>query len=440
MSAPTASQLAERLAAGALCAREVVDACLERIAARDPEIRAIAHIDPAHARAQADALDRHRKSGRPIGPLHGLPVALKDIIDTADHPTENGTPLDRGRRPRVDATLVARLRAAGAVIIAKTVTTEFAYRHPGPTRNPRNTEHTPGGSSQGSAAAVADGMVPLAVGTQTAGSVIRPASYCGVVGVKPTHGAVSLKGVLTTCRPLDTAGVFAASLEDAALLVQSMTGHDPEDERTRQLARPDLPGAARSEPPVTPRLAVVRGPTWDQASPEVAGLVAEVAEVLGDRADAVELPDVFANAQPAHNRIMKVGFARNLRPYRERDGDAVSAVVREAMDEGAAINAVDYLSALDWREALGAGLDRIFARYDAILTPSATGEAPPGLEATGSAAFNFLWTLVGAPCITLPVGTGASGLPLGLQLVGRPWEDERLLRVARWVERRLAEG
>lgn len=438
MTAPSATLLAERLAAGALSARDAVEACLSRIAERDGEIRAFAHLDADHARAQADAVDRHRKAGRAIGPLHGVPVALKDIVDTADMPTENGTVLDAGRRPARDAFIAARLRAAGAVIIGKTVTTEFAFMHPGPTRNPHAPEHTPGGSSQGSAAAVADGMVPLAVGTQTAGSVIRPASFCGVVGMKPTHGAISLAGVLATCRPLDTAGVFATTIEDTALLARTLMGHDPADDRTRPVAVPDLLAAAGRDPPVRPRLAIVKGPTWDQASEDVAGLLAEVGEALGEVAEPVELPDVFDNAWPAHQRLMKTGFARNLRHYRARGEAEVSEVMRAAMDEGAAVSAVDYLSALDWQEALRAGLGRVLDRYDAILAPSAPGEAPHGLGSTGNAAFNFLWTFVGAPCITLPVAKGSTGLPVGLQLVGRPGEDGRLFSVARWLNQTLA--
>jgi len=438
MSALSATMLAERLAAGAVSARDVTEACLARIAERDGEIGAFVHIDPDHARAQADAIDRHRKSGRRIGPLHGLPVAVKDIVDTADMPTENGTVLDAGRRPHKDATIVTRLRLAGAVVIGKTVTTEFAFMHPRATRNPHNLEHTPGGSSQGSAAAVADGMVPLAVGTQTAGSVIRPASFCGVVGMKPTHGLVSLSGVLTTSRPLDTAGVFATSLEDAALLLDALAGHDPADERTRPMARPDLLAAARRDPPLDPLLAVVKGPTWHEASDDVAGLLEEVSEALGETATPLDLPSVFENAWPAHQRLMKVGFARNLRHYRERGAGAISEAMLAAMDEGAAVSAVDYLSALDWQEALRAGLGGIFDRYDAILTPSAPGEAPRGLSSTGAAHFNFLWTLVGAPCINLPVARGSNGLPLGIQLVGRPGEDARLLSVARRVSARLA--
>ena len=432
----TAVELAERIAAGALTSRAAVDACLARIAEREPVIHAFAHLAPDHARAQADALDRQRRSGRPIGPLHGVPVAVKDIIDTADYPTENGTPLDAGRRPSRDATMVSRLRAAGAVIIGKTATTELAYLHPGATANPHNPGHTPGGSSSGSAAAVADGMVPLAIGTQTGGSVIRPASFCGVVGMKPTHGTISLAGAVLQSEHLDTAGVFATTLEDAALLVTALQGYDAADARTRPVAHADLLAACRSQPPLPPLFAVVKGPTWDEATPDMAGLIDEIAETLGERADRVDLPEVFDNGPAAARRLMTVGFARNLAPWVRRG--PVSAILAEAIAEGAATSAVDFLAARDWQGALAAGLDRLFGRYDAILTPAATGEAPATLGSTGSAAFNALWTFVGAPAITLPVGRGAQGLPLGLQLVGRPGEDARLFRTARWLEGFLA--
>jgi Asp-tRNA(Asn)/Glu-tRNA(Gln) amidotransferase A subunit family amidase len=432
----TAAVLAERIAAGAVSARDATEACLARIAERDGAIRAFAHIDPDHARAQADALDRHRKAGRPIGPLHGVPVGVKDIFDTRDYPTENGTALDAGRRPKSDAVVVARLRAAGAVIIGKTVTTELAFFTPGPTRNPHHSEHTPGGSSSGSAAAVADGMIPLAIGSQTAGSVIRPASFCGVVGIKPSRGLVPLTGALALSEPLDTAGVFALHLEDAALLLDAIAGHDPSDPRTRAEPAPRLRVAARSDPPLPPSFAIVEGPTWDEASDDVRGLLAEVEASLGAQADRVPLPDVYANARPALMRIMKVGFARYLAPYAARGG--LSPVLSEAVAEGAGTLATDYLAALDWQAVLGSGLDRIFDRYDAIITPAAPGEAPAGVHATGSPAFNVLWTLVGTPAVTLPVARGSSGLPIGLQVVGRFGEDARLMRVARWLQRHLA--
>ncbi|MEM0906238.1 MAG: amidase [Pseudomonadota bacterium] len=438
MSAPSAVETAGKLAAGALSARELAEACLDRIASDDGAIKAFVHISPDYVRAQADALDAHRKAGRPLGILHGLPVALKDMFDTADYPTENGTALDKGRRPRKDATLVARLRASGAVILGKTVTTELAFRQPGPTRNPHNLEYTPGGSSQGSAAAVAAGMVPLSIGSQTIGSTIRPASFCGTVGVKLTHGTVPLTGALTTATPLDTVGGFAMSVADAALLFNAIQGHDPEDARTRPAPHADLLASVQAGPPLPPRFAIVGGPFWSEASNDVRGLFDELAALLGeDAVDRVALPDVFQNAYDAQLRIMHAGFAKNLRHYRERGADQLSQHMRDAMAEGDAVTATQYLEALDWQTVLANGLDPIFDRFDAILTPAAGGEAPHSLTSTGDSRFNALWTFVGAPCAAIPAGKGAAGLPIGVQVVGRPGEDARLLRNAAWLEAKL---
>ncbi|MEM8552426.1 MAG: amidase [Pseudomonadota bacterium] len=436
MSPPSAADLRARLSSGALSARTLADACLETFAARDGDIHAFVHLDPEHVRRQADALDAHRKAGRPLGPMHGIPVALKDIVDTADYPTENGTPLDAGRKPKRDATLVARLRAAGALIIGKTVTTEFAFREPGATRNPHRLSHTPGGSSQGSAAAVAAGMVPVSIGSQTIGSTIRPASFCGVVGLKPSHGAVSLTGVLSTAVPLDTAGIFATTVEDAALTLGVVAGFDPGDERTRPMPQADYLAAARAQPPLPPAFAVMEGPFWADASDTMKGLIAEISEALGGL-DRPALPDLFDNAHAAHMTIMKVGFARNLRHYKVRGEAAISDAMREAMAEGEAISATDYLAALDWQNVLRDGIDRVFERYDALITPAAPGEAPEGLESTGDSRFNALATFLGAPCVSIPVGLGETGLPLGIQVVGRPGEDAKLIRTAAWLSSRL---
>lgn len=431
-------ELRDGLASGAVSARTVADACLDHIAARDGEIRAFAHLVPDYVRAQADALDQHRKAGKPLGALHGVPVALKDIIDTADYPTENGSPLDAGRRPEKDAVLVARLRAAGALIIGKTVTTEFAFIHPGPTRNPHNLAHTPGGSSQGSAAAVAAGMVPLAFGSQTAGSTIRPASFCGVVGYKPSHGRVPLTGVLPVAPPLDTIGAFATNVADAALLVTACQGHHPADPFTRAAPLEDLVAFARATPPATPRFALLEGPYWDEMPDDARTLFDEVAAFLGDRADRIELPPVFANAEAAHWQMMIANYTRNLRHYRERGTpETLSPEITAAFAEGDAVSALSYLSAQDWQAALQAGIAPIFERYDAILTPSTMGEAPASLESTGDSRPCRLWTFLGTPAISLPVGKGATGMPIGVQLVGRKHEDGRLMRTAAWLEAAL---
>jgi Asp-tRNA(Asn)/Glu-tRNA(Gln) amidotransferase A subunit family amidase len=436
----TALAAREALAVGALGAAELTAACLSRVEARDPGIQAWAFVDAELAGRRAAALDAWRQRGQALGPLHGLPVGLKDIVDTADMPTENGNPLDAGRRPEADAWIVSRLRAAGAVILGKTATAECAYLAPPATRNPHDPERTPGGSSSGSAAAVASGMVPLAIGTQTGGSVIRPASYCGVVGFKPTFGRIPRNGIMRASRTLDTVGVFSRSVEDAALLADVLFGDDPGDPDTAPVAAPRLLETALAEPPVKPQFALVRTPAWSGIEPDTEAGFEELREALGDRCDLVELPPLYAEGASAHRRIMLAEMAHNLRHYYDHGADRLAAETRAAVEEGRTIGAAEYLAALDWRAVLYAGLEEIFDRYDAILTPAAAGEPPPGLGSTGSASFNVLWSLTGVPALTLPLLSGANGLPVGVQLVGRRNNDARLLRTARWLARTLAEA
>ncbi|WP_284735476.1 amidase [Dongia deserti] len=422
-----------RMERGELRASEFIEAQLRRIAARDATIQAFAFFDPELPRAAVKACDEYRASGRPIGALHGLSVGLKDIIDTADMPTENGTPIDAGRRPAKDATIVRRLRAAGAVVMGKTVTTELAYAAPGKTRNPHDPERTPGGSSSGSAAAVAAGMVSFAVGTQTFGSVIRPASFCGVVGFKPTHGLIPRTGVRLLVGPLDTVGVFARTVADAAMIAEVLAGHDPGDVDTSLAPPPKLLEIALTDPPVQPDIAFVKSNVWDQAEPETQEGFRELVEALGERCTEVALPEIFEEWLGAHRSLMQAGMARNLGPYYRKAKDKLSPAMRAIIEDGLKVSAVDYLTALDWREALNNGLEQLFDRYDAIVTPAAPGEAPRGFDSTGNPIFNGLWTLCGVPAITLPLLTGPSGLPVGVQLVGRRGEDARLLRTARWL-------
>ena len=343
-----AAELAARIAEGACTSEQAVEACLARVAEVEPQIQAFAYLSPEHALERARAADKHRGTGRPLGPLHGVPVGVKDIIDTRGMPTENGTVLDAGRRPRRDAAVVARLHAAGAVVLGKTVTTELAYFAPSKTRNPHDPERTPGGSSSGSAAAVAGGMAPLAVGTQTNGSVIRPAAFCGVVGYKPTFGLIPRTGILAQAWPLDTVGVFARSVADAALLAECLIGHDAGDTATTPLAPLGLPAAARAEPPLAPLFAFVPSPVWEQADAETKEAFAELVDALGKQSDRVELPEPFSRGHALHRTIMMAGFSRNLGGYYNRGRDQLSAQMRQAIEEGRTVLAHDYLAAVDW--------------------------------------------------------------------------------------------
>ncbi|MBI3107334.1 MAG: amidase [Candidatus Rokubacteria bacterium] len=437
----SASDGARLIREGAISSKELVEACLARVRETDAQVQAWAFLDPDHALAQARAADDWRRQGRPTGALHGVPVGIKDIIDTADMPTENGSVLHAGRTPSRDATVVAMLRAAGAVIMGKTVTTEFANRAPGKTRNPHNPAHTPGGSSSGSAAAVAAGMVPLALGSQTGGSTIRPAAFCGVYGFKPTHGLIPRYGMFRLSRTLDHVGLFARTIEDLALLAEQVVGHDERDPDSRPRARIPYREVAAEEPPLEPMFAFVKTPRWDRVDGDAREAFAELTQHLGDRVEELELSAASEEAAEWHRVIMEAEMAVNLGREWDQGPAALSAVLRARLARGREVRALDYLRALDRIPALHESFGELFAqRYDAILTPAAAGTAPAGLDSTGDPAFCTLWTLSGMPALSVPLMQGASGLPLGVQLVGPRHGDAQLLRTARWLVGRLGAG
>jgi Asp-tRNA(Asn)/Glu-tRNA(Gln) amidotransferase A subunit family amidase len=429
----TAVEAAAAIRAGKLTAEELVRACLARIAEREPAVEAWAWIDAERAIAAARRADHARRTGVGLGPLHGVPVGVKDIIDTAELPTENGTVLHAGRQPVEDAAVVVRLREAGGIVLGKTVTTELAVYAPGKTKNPHDPGRTPGGSSSGSAAAVAAGMAPLAIGTQTNGSVIRPSAYCGVVGYKPSYGSISRAGILRQSPPLDQVGVMARTVEDAALLVEALAGFDARDPATRPGARPRLLDTARAEPPAPPRLAFVRTPSWERAEAETREGFARLVAGLGDRVDEVELPSIFAEAVGWHRTIMEADLARSFAREYATGRERLSGILREMLERGRTVLAMDYTHAVEHVARLNAALADVFATHDAIVTPASTGTAPRGLGSTGSPIFCTLWTLCGTPAITLPILRGGDGMPLGVQLVAARGDDARLLRTARWL-------
>jgi Asp-tRNA(Asn)/Glu-tRNA(Gln) amidotransferase A subunit family amidase len=411
----TATEAARAIAAGRLSPVALMEACLDRAAAREPAVRAFVHLDPAQARRGA--------TRAAAGPLHGLPIGVKDVLDTAEMPTGYGSPIWAGHRPRGDAAAVALARAAGAVVMGKTVTTEFATRHPGPTANPHAPAHTPGGSSSGSAAAVADFMVPLAFGTQTAGSIIRPAAFCGVVGFKPSFGTLHRAGMKVMSESLDTIGVLARSVADCALAIGAMSGRDLGDPEAR--------------PSRAPRLGLTLGPEPGKAAPETVALlhrVADAARRAGAEVVDFALPPILMRAAELHPALMNI--------------ESMQAIAWELAEARPQVSAA-LLEKMDWARAQPAGLleearkaqtTAIMAMYgltgglDALLTPSAPGEAPEGLGWTGDPAFNALWTMLHGPNVTVPAGVGPKGLPMGVQLVGRVGEDRSVLGWARWVE------
>jgi Asp-tRNA(Asn)/Glu-tRNA(Gln) amidotransferase A subunit family amidase len=405
----------------------------------DAQVQAWAFLDPDYALAQARAADELRLSGQPIGPLHGVPVGIKDIFDTADMPTENGSVLHAGRTPSRDASVVTKLRAAGAIIMGKTVTTEFAYFSPGKTRNPHNPEHTPGGSSSGSAAAVASGMVPLALGSQTNGSTIRPAAYCGVIGFKPTHGLISRHGVCALSRALDHVGLFARTVGDIALLTEQLIGYDEADPDTRPRAKIPFVNIAGEEPPLDPMFAFVKTPMWERTDDDTREGFAELMQHLGKLAEEVELFPSAVEAWDQHQTIMSAEMALNLEREYNSGRDRLSEKLRKQIEQGREVRAIDYQRALARIDPIHESFVELFEqRSDAIITPAAPGPAPKGLDATGDPAFCTLWTLCGMPAISLPLMQAKNGLPIGLQLVGPRGGDARLLRTARWLAAKVA--
>jgi Asp-tRNA(Asn)/Glu-tRNA(Gln) amidotransferase A subunit family amidase len=419
-----ASALAEGIRNGAFSAEAVVRSCLERIAQVDGTVQAWAFLDPELAQKQARAADQLQASGAPLGALHGVPVGIKDIIDTVDMPTENGTVLHAGRRPAKDAVVVARLRAAGAIIMGKTVTTELATYSPGKTRNPHHPEHTPGGSSSGSAAAVAAHMVPLAVGTQTNGSVIRPAAFCGVVGFKPTYGLINCEGVLRQSPALDQIGVFARSPEDAALLAENLCD---------AAALPRWLEEARAAQPRLPRIAFVKTSIWNRTAFDAREALAGLAARLSGTLIEVEMPEAAAGTWDWQRTVMEAEIAANYDSEWQQGRDRLSESLRSQIERGRAITAVDYRYALERIAAVNAAFEPLYAAYDVIMTPAVAGTAPRGLDSTGDPAFCTLWTFCGMPALTLPLLRGTNGLPLGVQLVAPRYCDAQLLRAASWL-------
>jgi Asp-tRNA(Asn)/Glu-tRNA(Gln) amidotransferase A subunit family amidase len=397
-----------------------VEDSLAQIAGRDGALRAWTAVNAKFARRQARALDK----GPVRGPLHGIPVGVKDIFDTADLPTEYGSPIYKGHRPVADAACVAAARAAGAVILGKTVTTEFATMVPAATVHPRDASRTPGGSSSGSAAAVAAGMVRFAYGTQTVGSIIRPAAYCGVVGYKPSYGMLSRSGMKMGAESLDTAGVIARNVADAALLAAASA------------FRKDLLNIAPLEKPL---LGLCRSPNWQHMSREGAAAFATAAEALaGKGARLAELVLPFEELDAAASTILVYEMARGLAHEVAHHRSRIAPMLLERIDAGAAMPYEKYRQAIAYANDCRLKLRDRLGDLDAILTPSATGEAPPGLGSTGNTAMNRLWTLLHGPCVTVPAGDGPAGMPVGVQLVGAHGADARTLAVAKWVEQTLS--
>lgn len=420
-----AAGLARALARRELSAVALARACLDRVAERDGAVRAFIHLDPDAVLAQARALD----AGPIRGPLHGLPLGVKDLLDTFDLPTGYGSPLYASHRPVADAAALALCREAGALVLGKTVSTEFAYFHPGPTANPHNLAHTPGGSSSGSAAAVADGMVPLALGTQTAGSIIRPAAFCGVVGFKPSWGRVPRAGVKSLSESLDTVGGFGRSVADVALLAAVLTGDQ------RLAALPDIGEGTML------RVGLCRGAEWSQADADIQAAWAFAESTLARHGVGlleVALPGEPGELVTVQKAVMAFETARSLSHERLNHRHQLSERLLTLLDEGRLMAGADHAERQARVALAQRSVDALFDGCDVLLAPSAIGEAPAGLAATGDPVFCRTWTLLGLPCVHLPFARGGLGLPVGLQVVGRFGQDHRLLAAAQWIHARLS--
>ena len=418
----SATEAARKLATREITAAALLGDCLERIAEREPAIHAWTFVDADGAMRRARALDAQASAGL----LHGLPIGVKDLFDTFDMPTSYGSPIYANHRPAADASSVALTRAAGGIVVGKTVTTEFATFHPGPTCNPHNPEHTPGGSSSGSAAAVADWMVPLGFASQTAGSVVRPAAYCGVVGYKPTYATINRVGAKMISDTLDTVGVVARSVPDVALFVAALS-----DRRELLIERPD------TDPP---RVGLCTTYEWDRAAPETVTVVEDAARRLakaGAKVRDVTLPSRFAGLVDAQLAIMVREVALCLSHERLVHRDKLSPEMITMVEAGLAVTPERYDAARALARSCRRALGGVFDGIDVVIAPSAVGEAPEGIHATGDPLFNRIWTLLRVPCVHLPVGRGPRGLPVGVTVAGPLAADRATLRAANWIYAKL---
>ena len=433
----TAVNIVQSLKKGEFTCEELVTNYIDHINKYEKNVEAWEFFDETLILKQAKKLDQDHQSGKVHGDLHGVPVGIKDIFDTENMPTSDGTEIHKENPSWNDCTVVSKLKQAGAIIMGKTVTTELAYYSPGKTKNPHDPTRTPGGSSSGSAAAVASHMVPLAIGSQTNGSVIRPASYCGVVGYKPTKGLISRHLVLQISRALDQIGVFSNTLEDAALISEQLFGYDKQDPDTSLSAKPKLLDATKQKPPVEPIFAYIKLPFMDELDEDAKKGFEEIKDELKGKIDEIELPEGFVDIPEWHKVIMESDMARSFSAEYTKSKHKLSNNIIEAIERGMKYTAVEYNNALSKIDAANIYFKQFFYDYDAILTPSASGEAPKGLKSTGNPIFCTIWTFCGMPCISLPLLQGNNGLPIGVQLVSSLFDDERLFRNASWLTKKI---
>ena len=431
----TTNKLVEKLRLGEISSVEVCTLYIERIEKFEKDVLAWENFDKKKLLEKAEEADEHRRSGKPLGVLHGLPIAIKDIIGTLEMPTECGTPIRKKMSSTQDSEVVNLLKIAGAIVMGKTVTTELAYFHPGKTTNPHDYSRTPGGSSSGSAAAVAAHMAPLSIGSQTNGSIIRPASYCGVVGYKPSYGLISRSGVLRQSDRLDTIGVFGKTVEDVALFAKSLIKKDLYDSSTIHYAADEMLNICKKGPLFDPKFIFYKTKNWKNIDKESQKSFEFFIKTFEKNIEVFDTPSYFDDIPKYHKIIHETDMANNFQGYYKKSKKKLSKEIVGAIERGLRYSAKDYVEAMDFMKRSYESFKEVFEDYHGVLSPSTTGVAPKGLKSTGSPEFCTTWTYMGLPSISLPLLTGANNLPLGVQLIGDKLDDLRFLGVANWLEK-----
>jgi Asp-tRNA(Asn)/Glu-tRNA(Gln) amidotransferase A subunit family amidase len=433
----SAKQLIDKVKKSELSSVEVANSFIERIEEFEKKVHAWAFFDKTSFLEKAKEADDWRLSGKPLGPLHGLPIAIKDIFKTDDMPTGYGTPIKEGQRSKNESEVVKLLKNAGAIIMGKTVTTELAYFDPGKTTNPNDYSRTPGGSSSGSAAAVASFMAPVAIGSQTNGSMIRPASYCGVIGYKPSYGLISRSGVLRLSFLLDQIGIFGRTIEDMGLISKIIMSKDPKDKSTRTYPTENMESSVLQDHPFDPKFVFVQTPKWKNLDDDSKKAFDKLRKKLEKNVVDFQDPSSFEKIFEYQQVIMETDMAHNLSYFYEAHKNKIGKKLREAIERGQSYKSKDYAEAVDNIETIYDNMSELFNHFHAIITPATTGEAPKSLAHTGSPEFCTIWTYLGMPSISLPILEGSNKMPIGVQVVGEKFDDVRFLRSANWLFKKL---
>ena len=432
-------QLAAKIKDAQLSSVEVCEKYIERINKFEKDVKAWAYFDKKVLLEKAAEADEHRKSGKPVGSLHGVPIAVKDIIGTVDMPTECGTVIRKGKSYSQNAEIIDLLHSSGAIVMGKTATSELAYLGPSSTTNPHDKTRTPGGSSSGSAASVASFMAPASVGSQTGGSIIRPASYCGVVGYKPSYGLISRNGVLRTSYSLDHIGLFGRKVEDVAMLAKVLIKKDKFDPATIHYSTENILNETKKGPLFEPKFIFYKTDHWKIIDKKSKESFEYFIKSFKKNIEIFDTPSYFKDIHKYHQIIHETDLANNFSVYFKKFKKKLSKYMQDAITRGNKYSAKEYAEAIDFMKRSYESYQEVFEDYHGVLSPSSPGVAPKGLKSTGTAEFNKVWSYLGTPCISLPLLEGENNLPLGVQLIGDKYDDHRFLGVAKWLEKECEE-